>query len=561
MAKTKNQNKDRNKILADEQRAYYHANKAAIRKRRTHNRLQQDKPVRSSTIYKYDLTHEVKDNDKYDIDMIDPTKLQARIRADVSKEIADKVELRVRRFDEVVADMLRTRESEALNLMQGMPMVDGPMTLPLTIHRMQHMDYKHTSLKGKVGDLNRLFTLVLKDKGEDVIATFNDYSRVIRAVESYTKQTGPNKGELLKSKKNYYSVPYVLYSNMLEFRKRMDEDAFLAYKQKYKEDEAVGEKRKQEVIKNTKYPALADYELVRRNYANEMPGTIWHLVASLYTLEDSQRNDYGCVLLINNKTQEDVTFTAKYLRVNTYNTQTGEFRLAKFKTSKTYGTNKIIWNKRLQAVVALWLKRSGNKKWLITKANFMTNLKKKAETQKLKGEIQENTSCGTQTKKDGTTVKKDHLSGFGKLLSTTFQFYMNSTEDAQQKKENKIGFSELRYAWAGWQEANISDPVKREQAARKMGHSLEMQRSTYVRNLFEVDRETKQMNKLLPDWGDPSYFKKDSEGKLLKTGQKKVNSYGVDLSNVTAVEKATHLPLHNQNELDPKYWSDLGKNI
>ena len=103
--------------------------------------------------------------------------------------------------------------------------------------------------------------------------------------------------------------------------------------------------------------------------------------------------------------------------------------------------------------------------------------------------------------------------------------------------------------------------MKREQAARKMGHSLEMQRSTYVRNLFEVDRETKQMNKLIPDWGDPSYFKKDSEGKLLKTGQKKVNSYGVDLSNVTAVEKATHLRLHNQNELDPKYWSDLGKNI
>lgn len=124
-------------------------------------------------------------------------------------------------------------------------------------------------------------------------------------------------------------------------------------------------------------PDISQLHLVRLFYANDLPGSLEHLISGLYTLRPPLRDDYGCVKLIfpNDKMpeikapqcNEDGKLTKPQMDSNYYRVVDGTLYMAKYKTWKTYGLliNRV--DPRLKDIIDLWLEKSKNREYLITK--------------------------------------------------------------------------------------------------------------------------------------------------------------------------------------------------
>ena len=280
--------------------------------------------VRVSTIDKYDLVEYAKSKG-VDVSFIEVNKINKKVRDQVDEKIASKVEKTVEDFDREIKKLLSDKKKQMVNFHRGLPLKSGLLTLKDVVERINHVDlYENSTRLDHQQSVIRLFKY-LKDYGENVIGTLNDYETIIKKIREFKVTRGSNKGKLLKSYAEYFNIPVTLYNNILEVRSSLSFSAYTAYKNEYAIEKNVSMVRTEEIRKNADYADLNELHLVRRFYSNDAPGSIWHLVSSLYTLTPSVRNDYGCVKLIKEEKPE-MDLTSNY-----YNIDKGKFILQKYK--------------------------------------------------------------------------------------------------------------------------------------------------------------------------------------------------------------------------------------
>ena len=453
-------------------RDYYTENTFKVRRNRLKLKIDRGKEVRLSTIEKYNLTEYAKAKGA-DVSYIEVNKMNKKVTRNVNDKVTAKVEKTLDDFDKEMKKLLADKKKQMVNFHRGLPLKSGILTLKDVVERINHVDiYENSTRLDHQQSVIRLFKY-LKDDGSNVIGTFNDYENIIKKIRQFKITRGPNKGKSLKSYAEYFNIPVTLYNNILEVRSSLSPTAYRAYKNEYALEKNVSMVRTEEIRKNTEYADINELHLVRRFYANDAPGSIWHLVSSLYTLTPSVRNDYGCVKLIKDgKPEMDLTS-------NYYNVDKGEFILQKYKTKKRYGVLTYKFQKKLVDVINLWLECSGNTKYLITKKDINPNSK--------------DTGLDPKCKITG------HSGSMGKLISSTFDFYLKRNKD-----DMSIGIQKIRIIWVNALE-KVKDVKKRTEFAQLMGHSLEIAKNVYLRGTFGVSETTSKKNSKYKDYGDPGY--------------------------------------------------------
>ena len=327
----------------------------------------------------------------------------------------------------------------------------------------------------------------LKDPGDNVVGTFNDYESVIKNIRNAKQfKEGKNKGKPYANHAPFYNLILSLYKNITEVRVQMTDTAYRAYDMEFNTESNASYMRTINEKKNIKYHDLNELHLVRKFYANDAPGSIWHLISALYTLQYGVRNDYGCVRLITKENGVTDDGTHNFLDV-----ETGLMTLNRYKTGKKKGTLKLDFNDTLMAVIRLWLRRSGNKKYLISTHNYQ----KRKNT--------------TKEELHNTCDKTGHNSDMGNLVTKTFNFYLKDN-----KEQKNITILDIRHIWSNWIKENVPDIKQRTELAMKMGHSLQMQEMTYVRDSYGVNTETLEMLQSHKDYGEVGY--PISEAKIKK---------------------------------------------
>ena len=133
---------------------------------------------------------------------------------------------------------------------------------------------------------------------------------------------------------------------------------------------------------------------------------------------------------------------------------------------------------RLTKLIQLWLKRSGNKKYLITKDN--------------------GTPFG-ECRKDTPS----QAGGLGKLVTDAFNMYLKEPGDPN------ITINTLRQAWVNsLKDVDIKDRVA---LATRMGHSVQTAMDVYQRPDQGVVSDFKEEGKQLKDYGESGYYYTDAQ--------------------------------------------------
>ena len=144
----------------------------------------------------------------------------------------------------------------------------------------------------------------------------------------------------------------------------------------------------------------------------------------------------------------------------------------RYKTWKKYGLIQTKVPKKLKDVIDLWLDKSQNRDYLITKANGVYN------------------AC----KED----PPEQAEGFSSLVARVFNRFLR-----EDKTEKSIGINRIRQIWAGYIGTLSID--KQRDMARKMAHSLEMNKGHYRRQgEGEVQESIKEWEHL-KDFGEKEY--------------------------------------------------------
>lgn len=467
-----------------EQKEYYHNNQKKVRTNRLKLRLKKGpllENVRLPTIQEYGL-EDFAEQHGWDISDLAVNKMEASVTRGVNEQLTRKVEKRLEEYDKEIKKLMEQKRKQLQNWTQNRPLKEGKLTLKDAIERLGHVDiYAESTRMGHQKRLENMFKHILKDKGDDVVGTFNDYPKVIDQIENakiFAK--GKDKGKPYKDLSHFFNMPVTMYNNILEFRSGLSHVAYLKYKQSFQIEKNKGAERLREVKVKAEYPDIQELHLCRKYYAADAPGSIWHLMTSLYTLTPSVRGDYGCVHLItkDNKKKNDGIH-------NFYDVAKGEFILNTYKTSKRYGALTYKYSKKLVDVINLWLKMTGNKKYLISKHNYSK------------------TSTKEELPLDCDTV--GHAAAVNKLVSDSFNFYMKKGED-----ERSIGIRVVRIIWVKELE-KIKDVKKRTELARLMGHSLEIAKNVYLRGTEGLAKESSAELKKYKDYGEKGYPLSDAQ--------------------------------------------------
>ena len=480
----------------EEQRAYqldyYKENTEMVRRRRLMKKLSSPNAavrdgVRTATIHKYGLVQFAKEHGRDVADEIRINRIDSELTEGIERDLVRKVERRLDKFDEAIRDLIREKEQQKRNLEQSRPLKSGILTLSDVMERLGHVDFENTTLKNRRNDLKNLFKYHLKDPGDNVVGTFNDYKSVIAKIENARQfKAGKNKGKPYADLSGWYNLPLSLYKNVTEVRGQMTAEAYRAYNTEYEKAHNASFMRTTTVKKKMKYHDLNELHLVRKFYANDAPGSIWRLISALYTLQYGVRNDFGCVRLITK--ENGVTDDLEH---NFLDVETGQMTLNRYKTGKKKGTLKLEFSDTLMAVVRLWLRRSGNRQYLISTHNYQ------ARKNTNKEELHD--TCDTS----------GHNTDMGNLVTQTFNFYLKDNAEQQN-----ITITAIRHIWSHWIKQNVPDIKERTEIAMKMGHSLQMQEMTYVRDTYGVNSETLEMLKSHKDYGEAGY--PISEAKIKK---------------------------------------------
>jgi len=470
---------EQRRIWREKTKSYYDENQKQIRINRLKNKLQkgpQTENIRLSSIEKYGLQEYAEENG-WDVSSITVNRMDSEVSRGVNAQITQRVEKRLEEYDKEIKRLMGEKAKQLQNFVQNRPLKEGDLTLQDTIERIGHIPiYKETTRENYQKRLENLFKHILKDKGDNVVGTFNDYKAVIKKISNAKQFTkGKGKGKEYADLSHFYNMPVTLYNNVLEFRSGLSYQAYQAYKDAYVEERNKGVARLKQVKYATEYPDIQELHLVRRLYATHAPASIWHLVSALYTLTPAVRNDYGCVHLITktNKVKNNG-------RNNYYNVQKGEFILNSYKTDKRYGTLTYQFDKRLVNVINLWLEKTKNKKYLIARNNYL----KTASEEELPADCE----------------SKGHNSGMSKVVSDTFSFFMKHEGD-----EKNIGIREIRIIWVNYLEV-VKDVKERTRLAKLMGHSLEMATNVYLRKTEGKVKESSKLIKEHPDYGEKGYI-------------------------------------------------------
>jgi hypothetical protein len=460
----------------DYQQSYYEKNKDKIRTQRLKNKLDDPNFLQSVTLKsleKYHLVEYAKSLGR-DVTPVSVNKISYEMSKTVNETIQKKVSSQLAKFDVEMKELMAEKRQQMLNFKQGMPITSGPFTLKVAVERMAHVDlYKPSTLGGHQNRLKDLVTRILKDDGSDLPGLFNDHEKVIKKIYKATFQNDSTKSYV--GYDSFLNIPVTMYNNIPEFRNRLSRVSYLAYKAEYNDEKAKASDRLTELKLNTSYPEMIQLHIVRKYYANEYPGSLQHLISSLYTLSISVRNDYGCVRLITkeNKVKNNGRF-------NYYDVEKGVFYLNSYKTATRYGALVYNFQKKLKDVIDLWLAKSGNKTYLITRNDYL-----------IKQDVVPELGAGcAKTGHDGT---------MSTLISETFNFYMRKDDT-----EKSINLRTIRIIWATHLDKE-KDTKKRSQLANMMGHSLEMARTVYVRATEGQDLEDNEELDKYSDYNEPNF--------------------------------------------------------
>jgi hypothetical protein len=497
--------------MREYQMDYYKKNTEEIRRRRLRKKLMSPDPdvrdgVRAATIHKYGLVEFAKEQGRDVSDEIRNNRIDSQVTEGINREVVQKVEDRLDKFDEAIRDLIKEKEQQKKNFEQSRPLKSGTLTLKDVIERLGFVDFENTTLQGRRSLLANLFKYHLKDPGDNVAGTFNDYKTVIKKIRNARQfKPGPNQGKPYADLTSFYNIPISLYKNVAEFRAEITPEAFQAYKLEFDKENNASFIRTTTEKKKMKYHDLNELHLVRKFYGYDAPGSIWHLISALYTLQYGVRNDYGCVRLITRENGVTDDGTHNFLDV-----ETGRMTLNRYKTGKKKGTLKLDFSDTLMDIIRLWLRRSGNQKFLIATRNYQASQRNSPDEEL-------HVSC----------EKEGHNSSMGNLVAQTFNFYLR-----RQKSDMSVGITAIRHIWSNWIANNVPDIKERTEIAMKMGHSLQMQQMTYVRDTYGVNSETLKMLEDYKDYGEPGFPLSDA--KIMK---------GIDIlernhpENWTAIEK------------------------
>jgi len=455
------------------QRDYYHNNRERIRKQRLMKRIDRGLHVRPRTIEQYDLIAYA-DDKGYDTKIIRVNEMEEKMVRLMDAQVKRKVEKRLENFDREVERVVSAKLKQLRALERGDPMVSGPFSLRAAKERLGQTQWQGTTRKGHKSLVEQMVITHLKEKEDiDLVELFNDYKTLIPKIRTFKQIRGKKKGQPYADYANFYNIPVTLKNNIPEFGRQLTTTAYLAYKSAYQEEKNVARKRQKLIIDNTEYPDIQELSLTRKFLGYDAPGSIYHLISALYTLNPSVRNDYGCVHLVKNgKPEMDETS-------NYYDVDKGVFYLQSYKTKKAYGTLEYTFNPLLVKIIDLWLAKSGNKKYLISRHNYT----KKYKTESL------HHKCATDL----------HSSDMSALISETFNQYMKHQDD-----EKSINMRAIRVIWVRALE-KVTDERERTKLAKAMGHSLDIARDIYLRKTEGIVPKSTEVSTTLKDYGEKGY--------------------------------------------------------
>ena len=471
--------KEQNRLT---QAAYYKAHKFDVLRNRVRRKLMRGDLVRPVTIRKYKLAGEAQAMG-YNHPISVVTKFSSNALnmpeeiKDLNRELAKEVEARVRsklgEYDSAIKRAIQKKERELMRVKEGLERTtypDGKISVEQLLEIIgQIPKYKsHKTVENYRRNIRDIFGRFLRNPDRsNVIGEFSNSTNMIAQIGKGTKVKKGSGGQRqpYADYSPYYGMGVTLYENVAEFRQHMTHHAYRAYKDKFNESNVESAVRQKNKKDSEEIPHLSQFHLVRLNYAKDYPCTTEHLLAALYTLEPAKRNDWGCVRLLFNN--EIVKSEKEWQKNNWLLMPQGKVVFHKFKTDhasghassigmmdggETYGKLVVVLDNLLTKLIALWLKKTGNKTYLLTKVNG----KPYAGCVKASGDSEQASQVGT-------------------MVTRTFNKYMK-----WGASDKNMGINRLRQAWVNSLKGE-KDLAKRVKLARRMGHSLQTAMLTYER--------------------------------------------------------------------------------
>lgn len=464
----------------DKQALYYKDNKATVLRNRALRKMRNNVYVKPSTIDKYELrgeipagyTHPTEPRKRIDLSVVEPEIDTAIARKYKSRQLTKLNEL-----DNQIKDAIARKLKTLDDTVKGRELFPGGViTLDQTVELFGQINgFTPTTVKNYQTNLRTIFERFLKKADStNVIKQFNQSGYVIDQILKGTQVKKGSKGKKYASYRNFLIIPVTLADHVAEFKQHLSASAYKAYKQAFEREDLMAAFRVKEAKFATEIPHLSQFHMARRLYAKYSPVSTGHLITALYTLHPALRRDWGCIRLLHNEEQwedEDVWKKNNYLKM-----KSGTLVLHKFKTASKYEKIVSKLQKPLMDLIRLWVKRTGNRTFLITQLNG---------------------------KAFAECVKEDadpsQASSLGNYVSTAFNRWMKNADT-----DKNVTINMLRQSWASFMKDKPFN--ERMEVARKMGHSLKTQEDVYVRpDEDEISDYTEEDGSYVFDYGEKGY--------------------------------------------------------
>ena len=464
------------------QEKYYKSNSERVLKLRIMRKIKNLQKVKPSTIEKYNLfefieNFEKEENKKYPFPVREKIVNEIpklNIESKIAKKYEEKMNKKLEEYDKEIKKTLLRKQKLLDNVLNDRPLFeDGKISLEQMLDIIPTIpNYKSEQTHKKYqSNLKIIFENFLnKPKCNDIIAEFNQHTFMIDKIMK-GKKISNSKEEYL-TKTNFLVIPISFYENIPEFKEHMTKEAYNKYTQAHDKEKVKDSIRKDKAKNSSEIPHISQFHHTRLLMAKYYPLSIYHLITALYTLEPAKRRDYGCIKLL--KDDEIVKSEKEWKQNNYLKLPSGTLILHKFKTGEKYQKYVKVLDPRLTKIIKLWLKITGNKKYLITKNNGSPFA-----------------SCLKDTPSQASSI--------GKLVTEAFNLFLKHKDD-----DKNITINVLRQAWVN--SLKDSDVNERVKLAESMGHQLSTAMAVYQRPDNKMVSEYKEKNKKLYDFGEKGYY-------------------------------------------------------
>ena len=462
---------------------YYKSNSDKVLAQRAMRKIKKHLKVKPSTILKYNLFDFIKENVKDYPFPIEDKVLSKIPTLDIDTKIAKQYEKKMleklQDYDKQIQKTIMRKQKILDNTMNDRKLFpDGKISLQDMIDlipTVKAYDSEKTQEK-YISNLKIVFEHFLKKPDcDDIITEFNHHTFMIKKIMEGKKIS--NKKEEYLTKTNFLVLPLTFYKHIAEFREHLTDEAYRKYDSMHNKEKARDDIRKTEAKNNTEIPHISQFHHCRLLMAKHYPCSIYHLITALYTLEPSKRRDYGCIRLL--KDGEIVKSEKEWMLNNYLKLPSGTLILHKFKTGNKYKKYVKVLDSKLTKLIKMWLKITGNKKYLITKGNG-----------------QPYGSC--------LKTVPSQSSSIGTLVTEAFNLFLKHNDD-----DKNITVNTLRQAWVNSLKDDEVDD--RSDLAESMGHSLQTAMATYQRPDNGMVSDYLDKNKKMYDYGEKQYYYTDKE--------------------------------------------------